>query len=172
MNIKEFDKVFFNKLTEKYDFKNNIPEHIEFYKNKNRSVVIESKGLYNIFWNTELRVIETVLNRYKNSKILEIGCGIGQLSIFLKLNGIDIDACDICSKRVEEFKYFCNIFNTTIDLYQEQYQNLNIDNYDVFLAINIKNSVNNFTKDLVLLEKINNKQKFFLSSRFLTKTHY
>ena len=141
MNLLEFDKVFYNKLTEKYPFEMPVPAHIEYFKNKAKSVEKESKNFFKTFWKTEVRVINTILEKYKNKKILEIGCGIGQLSIFLKLNGVDVDACEIWEERIADFKYFCKTFDTDVNIHKTRYQDIDLSMYDGYIAIGIRNSI-------------------------------
>lgn len=166
MNLLEFDKVFFNTLTEKYPFNTPVPAHIEYYKNKVKSIEIDSKNVYKTFWKTEIRVINTVLQKYKDKKILEIGSGIGQLSIFLKLNGVNIEACEIWDERVSDFKFFCNTFNTEVKIFKDQYQNIDLNLYDGYIAVNIRNKSNNFEKDISLLEAIARDDKFIFLEPF------
>jgi len=166
MNIKDFDTDFTRVLLQKYNFNLELPDHIKFYKNKLKSVNIESDNNFNIFWNEERRVIDTVFKKYKNLRILEIGSGIGQLSIFLKLNGINIEACEINNDRILDFYYFCRVFKTHINIHNQKFQSLNLDNYDVFLAVDISNTENNFKTDFKLLEKINSKNKFIFIEPF------
>lgn len=166
MNIYEFDKVFFNKFNKKYNSHEEVPSHIKFYENKINSIKKQPNNICNIFWETELLIINTILKTFKTKKILEIGAGIGQLSIFLKHSGIDVEACEICNDRAIDFMYFCKEFETNVKLYQEPYQLLNLDKYDVLVGVGIGNTVNNLNKDINLLENLNNNKKIIYIEPF------
>ena len=159
MTVDEFDKTFYSIFCSKYEMLDNIPSHIEFYINKIKKIQQFTNYGLNIFDNKEILILDTILSKFKNKKILDIGCGIGTLSIFLKINGVDVEACDVWKERAEDFKYFCNQLDTNINIHEKPYQVLDLNSFDVLVAVNIPSTVNDFKKDIKLLTELNNNGK-------------
>jgi hypothetical protein len=166
MDINEFDKLFFDKLNKRYNLLEEVPAHMDYHISKINYIQLETNNTFNVFTETELLIIDTILRKFKTKKILEIGAGIGPLSIFLKLCGIDIEACEICSNRVNDFKYFCKEFETDVNIYQVPYQVLNLDKYDVLIAVCIGNAANDFNKDINIFKNLNDNKKFIYMDPF------
>lgn len=125
-----------------------------FFKSylKNLSVYCDyyqSKIDYNyIFSDFELKILYKLLfNKYfKDKKVLEIGCGAGQLSIFLNLNGIKTDAVDFNSNYITVCKEIQKDFNVSFTIYEDLFYNLSfeiIDSYDCIVSGDCINEVNN-----------------------------
>lgn len=106
-----------------------------------------------IFSDKEILIVSVIKNYFKDKKILEIGCGAGQMAIYLKLNNIDIETCDFTPYRQSLTKQMCDYFNVQIPLFNEPFQSLNLSKYDVIVAANIRSKKNNFLKDQALFNQ-------------------
>lgn len=100
-----------------------------------------------IFTDKELLLVSIIENYFKDKKILEIGCGVGQISIYLKTQNIDIEACDFTPHRQSLTLSMCEFFSVNLPFYNEPFQNLNLQKYDMIIAANIRSPKNNFITD-------------------------
>lgn len=116
-----------------------------------------------IFSDKEILIVSVIKNYFNDKKILEIGCGAGQMAIYLKLNNINIETCDFTPYRQSLTRQMCGYFNVEIPFYNEPFQNLDLNKYDVIIAANIRSSKNNFSKDRALFDNfLLNKDKYVI----------
>jgi SAM-dependent methyltransferase len=122
-------------------------------------LVGEQEGTYNdklknneIFTDREILLVSLIKNYFYDKKILEVGCGAGQIAIFLKTCGVNIEACDLAPYRQNLTLQMCKFFNVDLPVYNQAYQELDLGRYDVIIAANIRHSKNNFLKDKALFE--------------------
>lgn len=136
----------------------------------------QSKIDYNyIFSDSELKIIYKLLfNKYfKNKKILEIGCGAGQLSIFLNLNGIKTDAVDFNINYILLCNKIQKDFNISFSVYKDKFYNLPfelINKYDCIVSADCINEVNNNLDMSLLHFKKFNKPVFINGGSFNDNT--
>jgi 2-polyprenyl-3-methyl-5-hydroxy-6-metoxy-1,4-benzoquinol methylase len=105
-----------------------------------------------IFTDKELLLVSVIQNYFKDKKILEIGCGAGQISIYLKSQNIDIEACDFTPYRQSLTQNMCQLFNINLPFYNEPFQTLDLKKYDMIIAANIRSPRNNFISDKSLFD--------------------
>ncbi len=105
-----------------------------------------------IFTDKELLLVSVIQHYFKDKKILEIGCGAGQISIYLKSQNIDIEACDFTPHRQSLTQHMCQLFNIDLPFYNEPFQNLDLKKYDIIVAANIRSPRNNFLSDKSLFD--------------------
>jgi len=127
---------------------------VDFFKSYLKNVFVycdyyQSKIDYNyIFSDSELRILYKLLfNKYfKDKKILEIGCGAGQLSIFLNLNGIKTDAVEYNSDYIKLCKLISKDFSVNFKIYEKLFYDLPdtvFNQYDCIVSADCINNVNN-----------------------------
>lgn len=105
-----------------------------------------------IFTDKELLLVTVIQQYFKDKKILEIGCGAGQISIYLKSQNIDIEACDFTPHRQSLTQHMCQLFNIDLPFYNAPFQNLDLKKYDIIIAANIRSPKNNFISDKSLFD--------------------
>jgi len=110
-----------------------------------------------IFSNKELLLISIVRNFFKNKKILEIGCGAGQIAIFLKILGFDVEVCDFTPDPQCLFTDMCDAFDVNIPMHKAKFQNLDLSNFNLVCSGNIRSPSNNFSLDRLFFEQFLNK---------------
>lgn len=111
----------------------------------------QSKIDYNyIFSDSELRILYKLLfNKYfKDKKILEIGCGAGQLSIFLNLNGIKTDAVECNADYTTLCRLISKDFNVGFKIYEKLFYNLPYSVFNQYDCIVSADCINDFNNDL------------------------
>ena len=108
----------------------------------------------------------------KNSNILEIGAGIGQVSHFLNKNGFtNITINEFDKKRFKLAEYLNNQLNNNCNLVFSQYQKMQLSDYDYVFCINGKTTWMGSPKYLPIFEKILNQGvKVFLFENSLGET--
>jgi hypothetical protein len=158
------------------DFSNKFCKHLKslitrkklllkIQNNAEYELLGEAKGTYNdkiqkneIFTDRELQLVSLIKNYFSDKKILEIGCGVGQISIFLKLCNIDIEACDFTPHREGLTKQMCETFNINLAFYNKPFQELNLEKYDLLIAANVRSPKNNFLNDKIIFENFLKRQ--------------
>jgi 2-polyprenyl-3-methyl-5-hydroxy-6-metoxy-1,4-benzoquinol methylase len=116
-----------------------------------------------IFTDKELLLVSLIENYFSEKKILEIGCGVGQVSIYLKMQNIDIEACDFTPHRESLTKNMCEHFNINLPFYNIPFQELDLKKYDMIIAANVRSPRNNFLHDKTLFESfLTDKNKFVI----------
>lgn len=105
-----------------------------------------------IFTDKELLLVSIIENYFKDKRILEIGCGVGQISIYLKTQNIDIEACDFTPHRQSLTLNMCEFFNVNLPFYNQPFQELDLKKYDMIIAANVRSPKNNFLHDKTLFE--------------------
>lgn len=115
-----------------------------------------------IFSDKELLLVSIIKNYFRDKKILEIGCGAGQISIYLKSQNIDIEACDFTPHRQSLTLSMCEFFNVSLPFYNEPFQNLNLEKYDMIIAANVRSPRNNFINDKLIFESFLSKGNKFV----------
>jgi hypothetical protein len=106
-----------------------------------------------IFTNKELLLISIVRNFFKNKKILEIGCGAGQIAIFLKILGFDVEVCDFTPKPQCLFTDMCDAFEVNIPMHKTKFQNLDLSSFNLLCSGNIRSPSNDFSLDKLLFKQ-------------------
>src|SRR3989338_38834 len=95
----------------------------------------------------ELKIID--VTSIKNKKILELGCGGGQCSIFLSKNGAICSGIDISEKQIQYAKRLAKKNNVRVDYYVGSGEKLNQfkDNeFDIVLSVFAMQYINNLDK--------------------------
>lgn len=101
-----------------------------------------------IFSPSELKLLyKLCFNKFfKDKKILEIGCGAGQLSTFLNLCNIRTDAIDFDKRYTSLCKDIQNDFNISYMIYENIFFNLSEEiftNYDCIISADCICNINN-----------------------------
>lgn len=101
-----------------------------------------------IFSDSELKILYKLLfnSFFKDKKILEIGCGAGQLSIFLNLCGIKTDAVEYNSDYIKLCKLISKDFSVNFKIYEKLFYDLPdtvFNQYDCIVSADCINNVNN-----------------------------
>ncbi len=125
----------------------------DYYKRRINNNTILSKD-------DELLINYIIENLDKNSKIIEIAAGLGQVSHYLKYNGfknITINECD--SKRYNLAKILNDKLGNNCLLLKNFYQKIPLQNYDYIFTINGVSSNLGALEDLQLFEKLLNSGK-------------
>lgn len=92
----------------------------------------------------ENRLIIKFLGDLKGKKILDLGCGPGESSVYFALKGGDVTACDVSDGMLEITKKLAEIRNVKLSVLQAYSDNLKeIDNetYDIVYAANLLHHV-------------------------------
>lgn len=115
----------------------------------------------------ETFVADHILTYFKDKKILEIGCGAGQLSIYLKLKGVDIECCEAAHSRYKMASIMSEYFMSGLTIYEKKYQDYTLDDllkFDILIGGDITNTLNNnFMEDKKILDNfLNDSNKFIL----------
>lgn len=69
---------------------------------------------------------KSIICSVKNKNAIDLGCGLGQDSIWLLENGFDVISCDFSEKALNEFK--------------EMYSNANVMNFDIAQGLPFKSN--------------------------------
>jgi len=105
----------------------------------------------------------------KNSKILDVAGGIGQISIFLALNGfinITMVECDI--KRYEVAININKQLNSNCKMIKSKYQDIKLDNYEYIFFIGCDSRYIGSLKYLPMIEELLNKNiKIIIEERYM-----
>jgi len=158
ISVYEFNKHFLKQIKLNLDsneIKNKFPFYNDFFYKKK----IEKNE---IFSKTDSLLLDFSLAYLRNKKILEIGCGLGQLSIFLNLNGLDIEACEINEPRNIIANKIKTYFKSNTIIYREVFQNLDLRKYDVILGSNLESDHCDFKKDKIIFDELLKQKKFII----------
>ena len=154
--------------------------NIDDFNNTITNLIINSKdGLYNYYkkriQNKEILNIDdkTVIDYFlknvdKNSKILEIAAGIGQVSHYLNINGytnVTINECD--AKRFNLAVLINKSLNNKCQIVNNKYQELQLSKYDYIFTINAVSSHVGIESDFPIIKKaLDNGSKVILKEKF------
>jgi len=95
----------------------------------------------------ELKIIN--ISKIKNKKVLEVGCGGGQASVFLAKNKANCCGIDISKKQIEYAKKLAQKNNVNIDYHIGTAENLKFfkkEEFDIVLSIFSLQYINNMDK--------------------------
>lgn len=113
----------------------------------------------------ELKIIN--VGNIKNKKVLELGCGGGQCSIFLSKNGAICSSIDISEKQIQYAIKLAEKNNVKIDYYIGSGENLHQfkdDEFDIILSVFAMQYINNLDKCLDEVSRILKKGGRFIFS--------
>jgi len=158
ISVKEYNDNFLRELSRLLE-NSETKQKFEFYNDRYYKRRIERE---NIFSYTEFLLLDFILAHLPGKKILEIGCGVGQLSIFLKLRGIDIEACEVHEPRFYLASKIKTFFRSDVTIYNKKFQDLDLDKYDVLCGGDIISDYCNFKEDKVILDNFTKENKFIL----------
>ena len=113
----------------------------------------------------ELKIID--VGNIKNKKILELGCGGGQCSVFLSKNGAICSGIDISEKQIQYATKLAKKNNVKIDYYVGSGENLSQfknSEFDMVLSVFAMQYISNFDKCLNEINRILKKGGRFIFS--------
>ena len=142
----------------------------------------EADGMYN-YYNSRINKIlkkdDELLIEYflknvdKNSNIIEIAAGIGQVSHYLNINGfnnITVNECD--KKRFNLAKLLNQSLNNTVNLNCNFYQKIHLDKYDYIFCLNGVSSHLGKLDDIIIFKNLlNNGKKIILKEGYFGITN-
>ncbi len=130
------------------------------------------------------------LRYIKNGDVLDLGCGEGRDSVFLSLEGFNVEAIDSSSNSIHNTNQLSKIYNVNLELKKENINKITFDKkYDLILCnfvlhflkkdkiYNIINKIKNSTKNnginvfSVLTEKNKNKFEYLFKEKELKKLY-
>lgn len=84
----------------------------------------------------ELRYIFKILGSdLKNKKVLDIGCGLGEVSVYFAIKGAQVTATDISPKMLDLTNSLAKKYNVTVKTHLSTAENLEFDNQEKFDVI-------------------------------------
>jgi SAM-dependent methyltransferase len=122
-----------------------------------------------IFSPFEIKILQKLCfyEIFKHKKVLEIGCGAGQLAIFLNLNGIRTDVVEFDKNYINSLKFIMNDFKLNFKIFNNYFQNIpffEIEHYDCLISGDCKNiENNNLDKSLLNFRLFSSKKFIFVN---------
>jgi len=105
----------------------------------------------------EMRYIRQVLGNLKGKTLLDIGCGLGEASVYFALEGADVTATDLSQKMLDVAKQLAEINGTNIMIHKSAAENIALSKdqqFDIvyvgnlFHHVDIESTVKNILKHL------------------------
>ena len=123
MNLKDLSIIIFDTMINKEKEK-------EFHDNWAKSVSLSDinfKETNECSTSPELRKINKVLNNVKNLNILDVGCGLGEFSVYMASKGANVCALDISIKMCNKTKSLALLHDLRVETIVIDSDNIKLD---------------------------------------------
>ena len=93
----------------------------------------------------EMRYLVSQLGNLKGKKLLDVGCGLGEASVYFALQGADVTSSDLSSGMLNATEKLASRYGVTIKKHLASAENMNLskdDKFDVIYAGNLLHHVN------------------------------
>jgi len=100
---------------------------------------IDVKAVNEIITAPEMRYIHSILKNVKGKKILDVGCGLGEVGVYLAMKGGIVTAMDISHGMLEKTQNLAKRNHVKINIIHSTIENLNLKNnsFDVIYVGNL-----------------------------------
>jgi len=100
----------------------------------------------------EMRYILKKLGDIRNKKLLDVGCGLGEASVYFALKGAEVTALDISGEMLKNVRKFAEINHVSVNVHKATAESLDLTPNDKFDIIYVGNLFHHVDIDATLMK--------------------